>query len=137
MRRGQQAPAIELGNSPDDTVGTLSDLLGHGVAFVDNKVLVKDLEDLASLEIAHGGDFGCTARSAREKRECGAAACPRCGSNGNGGAWASRKLSGAIPTGRADFENERYLAQTRSDQTLERAREMEIDGMVTASYIWS
>lgn len=49
--------ASKLNDSPDDAVGTLSDLFCHSVALVDNKVLVKDLEDLASLEIAHGGEF--------------------------------------------------------------------------------
>lgn len=32
---------------PDDAVRALTELLGNGVALVDDEVLVKDLEDLA------------------------------------------------------------------------------------------
>ena len=39
---------------PDNAISTLSKLLGDGVALVDNEVLVKDLEDLATREISHG-----------------------------------------------------------------------------------
>jgi hypothetical protein len=34
---------------PDNAVGTLSQLFGHRVPLVNNKVLVEDLEDLAAL----------------------------------------------------------------------------------------
>lgn len=40
-------------DSPDDTVGALTQLLGDSVSLVDDKVLVEDLEDLPSLEVAH------------------------------------------------------------------------------------
>jgi len=42
---------------PDDTVCTLSQLLGHIVTLVDDELLIEDLEDLAALEIGsrHGG----------------------------------------------------------------------------------
>lgn len=42
-------------HSPDDTVSTLAQLLGHIVLFVHDEVLVKHLEDLATLQIGHGG----------------------------------------------------------------------------------
>ena len=44
-------------DEPDDTVSTLSQLLGNGISLVDNKVLVEDLEDLSSLQICHRGGF--------------------------------------------------------------------------------
>lgn len=34
---------------PDDTVGTLAKLFGDGVTFIDDKVLVEDLEDFPAL----------------------------------------------------------------------------------------
>lgn len=40
-------------SSPNDPVGSLTQLFGHIVALVDDEVLVKDLEDLAALEICH------------------------------------------------------------------------------------
>jgi len=42
---------------PDDTIGALAQLLGHRVALVDDKVLVEDLEHLASLQIRHCRDL--------------------------------------------------------------------------------
>lgn len=36
-------------SSPDNTVGSLTEFLGDCVSLIDNKVLVKDLEDLSSL----------------------------------------------------------------------------------------
>jgi hypothetical protein len=42
---------------PDDAVGALAKLLGNRVALVDDEVLVKDLEDLAALEICHDCAF--------------------------------------------------------------------------------
>jgi hypothetical protein len=41
-------------HSPNNTVSSLSKLLGNRVALVDDKVLVKDLKDLPSLKVAHG-----------------------------------------------------------------------------------
>ncbi|CAF3612298.1 unnamed protein product [Fusarium graminearum] len=41
--------ATRCANSPDDTVSSLAELLGDSVALINNKVLVKDLEDLPSL----------------------------------------------------------------------------------------
>ena len=38
---------------PDDAVRALTELLGDGVALVDDEVLVEDLEDLAPREIGH------------------------------------------------------------------------------------
>lgn len=43
-----------LENSPYYAVGSLTQLLGDGISFVNDKVLVKDLEYLSSLEIRHG-----------------------------------------------------------------------------------
>lgn len=36
-------------DSPDDTISTLTQLLGDGITLVDDKVLVKDLEDFPAL----------------------------------------------------------------------------------------
>lgn len=70
MRRGRKRKRAATAqrrrvkrNSPDDAVGALSKLLGDGVALIDDKVLVEDLEDLPSLEVGHGervcaGRFG-------------------------------------------------------------------------------
>lgn len=41
------APRVK--SLPDDAIGTLAEFLGHGVSLIDDKVLVKRLEDLASL----------------------------------------------------------------------------------------
>jgi hypothetical protein len=51
----------------DNAVGTLSKLFGHGVAFVDDKVLVEDFEDLAALQVAHadGVEVGCCSSLSR------------------------------------------------------------------------
>ena len=38
---------------PDYAIGPLAKLLGNIVTFVNDKVLVEDLEDLAALEISH------------------------------------------------------------------------------------
>lgn len=38
---------------PDYAVGSLAQLLGNIVTFINDKVLVEDLEDLAALEISH------------------------------------------------------------------------------------
>lgn len=38
---------------PDDAVGSLAQLLGDIIALIDDKVLVKHLEDLPSLKICH------------------------------------------------------------------------------------
>ena len=38
---------------PDYAIGSLAKLLGNIVTFINNKVLVEDLEDLAALEISH------------------------------------------------------------------------------------
>jgi hypothetical protein len=43
------------GGLPNDTVGTLTQLFGNSVVFIDDKVLVEDLEDLATLKLSHGG----------------------------------------------------------------------------------
>ena len=40
---------------PDDTVRTLTELLCDCISFVDDKVLVEDLEYFASLEVGHRG----------------------------------------------------------------------------------
>lgn len=44
-----------VGGSANDTVSTLSQLFGHIVPLVDNKLLVEDLEHFAALKIRHGG----------------------------------------------------------------------------------
>lgn len=41
--------------SPHNTVGALTKLLGHGISLIDNKILIEDLEDLASREVRHDG----------------------------------------------------------------------------------
>lgn len=41
--------------SPNNTVSTLTQLLGHCIALIDDEVLVKDLEDFATLKIGHDG----------------------------------------------------------------------------------
>ena len=38
---------------PDYAIGSLTKLLSNIVTFIDDKVLVEDLEDLAALEISH------------------------------------------------------------------------------------
>lgn len=43
-------------HSPHDTVGSLAQLFGHGVALVHDEVLVEDLEDLSTLQIRHLDD---------------------------------------------------------------------------------
>ena len=50
---------------PDDTIGALSQFLGHSVPLIHNELLVKDLEHLAALKIAHVGH----ARASDEIRE--------------------------------------------------------------------
>src|SRR5690242_8951379 len=52
-RRGSSKSGAES-PLPYDAVGALAELLGNGVPLVDDEVLVEDLEDLASLQIAHG-----------------------------------------------------------------------------------
>lgn len=47
-RRKKKKPHI-----PDDAVGSLAQLLGDIIALIDDKVLVKHLEDLPSLKICH------------------------------------------------------------------------------------
>lgn len=47
------------GNSPDNAICALAELLGDCVALIDHKVLVEDLEYFPSLEIRHGCAFGC------------------------------------------------------------------------------
>jgi hypothetical protein len=64
--------ATRCANSPDDTVSSLAKLFGDSVALVNDKVLVKDLEDLPSLEVAHGvyscGVIWCGAVEARMRQ---------------------------------------------------------------------
>lgn len=50
----KQEQKRERADIPDNAVSSLAELLGDGVALVDNEVLVKDLEDLATHEISHG-----------------------------------------------------------------------------------
>ena len=50
------------GNIPDNAIGALAQLLRHGVPLIDDEVLVENLEDLASLKLAHG-DQGARGRS--------------------------------------------------------------------------
>ena len=50
--RGKSCAECDI---PDDSVGTLAKLLCDGIAFVNNKVLVEDLENLASREVRHFG----------------------------------------------------------------------------------
>jgi len=38
---------------PDNAVGSLSKLLGHRVALIDDEVLVENLEDFTTLKISH------------------------------------------------------------------------------------
>lgn len=40
-------------NSPDDAVCALAKLLGDGISLVDDKVLVEDLENFASVKVRH------------------------------------------------------------------------------------
>lgn len=53
---------------PYDAVRALSQLLGDGVPVVDDEVLVKDLEDLASLEVGHGGRFEARGERVRKAK---------------------------------------------------------------------
>jgi hypothetical protein len=53
---------VSAGNSPDDSVRALAEFLGDGVALVDHKVLVEDLEYFSSLEIRHGCALGVLLR---------------------------------------------------------------------------
>lgn len=95
----------ELDDSPDDTVGTLSDLFRHSVALVDNKVLIKDLEDLASLEVAHGGELRGAQRRGRARKkseECGAQrlaqVCAGATGDGGDGALSGQEAIGELTT---------------------------------------
>lgn len=51
-RPGDRAPRRR--HSPNNSVCSLAQLLGDGVALVDDKVLVEDLEGFAALEVGHG-----------------------------------------------------------------------------------
>lgn len=42
-----------MSNLPDNAVCALAQLLGDIVALIDDKVLVEDLEDLATLQVGH------------------------------------------------------------------------------------
>ncbi len=44
------------GTIPHDAVGALAQFLGHGVALVDDELLVEDLEDLAPRQVRHGAE---------------------------------------------------------------------------------
>jgi hypothetical protein len=47
---GQVCPNdMMLQNVPDNTICTLTQFLGHIIPFIHDKILVEDLEDLASL----------------------------------------------------------------------------------------
>jgi hypothetical protein len=54
------ASAAEDEGSPDDAIGTLSQLLGHIVPLVYNELLVEDLEHLATLQIRHDVRLGAS-----------------------------------------------------------------------------
>lgn len=58
---------LVVGGSADNAVGALAELLGDGVALVDDEVLVEDFEDLAAGErrVAHGGEGVSAARGGR------------------------------------------------------------------------
>lgn len=51
--RGQRRATESRLDLPDNSVCTLSHLLGHIVPFVDNELLVEDLEGMASLKVRH------------------------------------------------------------------------------------
>ena len=54
LRRQFSAPASEETQiSPYNAVGALSQLFRNGISLVDDKVLVKHLEDLSALEVRH------------------------------------------------------------------------------------
>jgi hypothetical protein len=55
--RGSRAPC-RPGDVPDNTVSSLTKLLGHVVALIDDEFLIEDLEDLAAREVGHDGGGG-------------------------------------------------------------------------------
>lgn len=65
---GEGPSGEESQRLPDNAVRALSELLGDGVPVVDDEVLVKDLEDLASLEVGHGGRFGARGERVRKTK---------------------------------------------------------------------
>lgn len=44
-------------HAPNNAVSSLAELLGDGIALVDDEVLVEDLENLASLQVTHDCGF--------------------------------------------------------------------------------
>lgn len=76
---------VSAGNSPDNSIRSLAEFLGDGVALVNYKVLVKDLEYFASLEIRHGCACGsCCVKWPWISEACGGeegfkSALSRCG----------------------------------------------------------
>lgn len=56
-------------NLPDDTVCALAQLFGDIVLLIHDEVLVKDLEDLATLQISHGGEFFTRGEGRKNRRE--------------------------------------------------------------------
>ena len=54
MRRRGSGRRDQTRHVPDDAIGTLPQLLGHVISLIHSKVLVEDLEDLATLRIRHG-----------------------------------------------------------------------------------
>ena len=53
MKKGKKKKKKKKKNIPDDAVGSLAQLLSDVIALIDDKVLVKHLEDLPSLKICH------------------------------------------------------------------------------------
>jgi hypothetical protein len=49
-------PFPETLSLPDNTISTLTELLGYRVSLVDDEVLVEHLEHLSPLKVCHGGE---------------------------------------------------------------------------------
>lgn len=47
-------------NLPNNSICSLAQFFGDSIALVDNEILIKDLEDLAALEIRHCNASACS-----------------------------------------------------------------------------
>ena len=76
QRRGKKKRRGQERNIPHDTISTLAKLLGYGISLVDDEVLVKNLEDLTSLQVAHDEMRG-TRRGLKRELEGNGGNCSR------------------------------------------------------------
>jgi hypothetical protein len=65
MIKSAYASSGKCDDLPDNAISSLAKLFCDGVSLVDDEVLVEDLEDLAALQISHGGVSCGAVRRAR------------------------------------------------------------------------